>query len=400
MGHFDVTRFEVEGRPHYLVATPASVFPTEKAQKLTNLLGKVASAQGAVFGGLPYQKYVYFYFFRPAESGASAGLEHLNSQVIFFSAGQATEPEKIVGGVAHEFFHLWNVKRIRPAEMWPYDYSSENETPLLWLSEGFTNYYGDVTLYRLGLMSRKDFLDSVEGSIGGVENTDARAYISPADASVTTWLRSSEAVRAFGISYYTQGQNLAALLDLSIRHDTGGSAGLDDLMRGLYRDFYLRGRGFTTEDLIGVINRLTRRDYHDFFRRYVWGVEVPPYETIFGYAGLRVDKTARKTFSLGLGTKLTDREYVISRVAPDKAAAAAGLLVGDVLEKVNGKAPFSFRWQVPGDTVQMTIRRAGERKEIPFTVGSRDAFGYNLVESPGATPEQVKVREGWLGTSK
>jgi len=283
MGNFDVTKFEVEGKPHYLVANPAGTFSSEKAQKFTQMLAKVAEADSKMFGGLPYEKYVYFYFFSPPESNASGALEHLNSFVSFAPSGDVATPEMLIGTAAHEFFHLWNVKRIRPAEMWPYDYSRENETPLLWVSEGFTNYYGVRARYRAGLMSEKDFLSSVASAATGVENTEAREYISPAESSVSTWV-GYDSPTAFSISYYTQGQNLGALLDLSIRNDTDGRSSMDDVMRTLFNDFYKRGKGFTTEDMISIINRLTKKDYHDFFRRYIFGTEVPDYNKILGYA--------------------------------------------------------------------------------------------------------------------
>ncbi|HWN99152.1 MAG TPA: hypothetical protein VNS63_07765, partial [Blastocatellia bacterium] len=281
MGNFDLTEFEVEKKPHFLVTTPAGAFSKEKAAKFVEMLAKLAKADSAIFGGLPYEKYVYFYFFARAESHAAGALEHNNSFVAFAPPGQLATPEMIVGTAAHEFFHLWNVKRIRPAEMWPYDYSRENETPSLWVSEGFTNYYGSVALYRAGLNTRQQFIESVAGAINGVEGNEARSYISPANSSVSTWVGYDTPV-AFGISYYTQGQNLGALLDLSIIHDTAGASRLDDVMRALYREFYLKGKGFTTEDMIGIVNRLTKLDYHEFYRKYVWGVEVPSYETIFG----------------------------------------------------------------------------------------------------------------------
>src|SRR5262245_63353687 len=148
------------------------------------MLAKVAVAQSSIFRGLPYEKYVYFYFFSRPESNAGGALEHLNSHVAF---AFSPVPEFMVGTASHEFFHLWNVKRIRPAEMWPYDYSREDESPLLWVSEGFTNYYGSLALYRAGLRTRKQFLDSVEGAINGVESNEARSYISPANSSVSTW---------------------------------------------------------------------------------------------------------------------------------------------------------------------------------------------------------------------
>jgi predicted metalloprotease with PDZ domain len=139
------------------------------------------------------------------------------------------------------------------------------------------------------LIDKDQFINGVGGTITGVEGNPARSYISPADASTSTWL-GYDTPQPFEISYYTQGQNLGALLDLSILHDSRGAARLDDVMRALYSDFYKKGKGFSTEDLLAIIKRLTRRDYTDFFRRYVWGVETPPYDQILSYAGYRVEK--------------------------------------------------------------------------------------------------------------
>lgn len=400
MGNFDVTRFEVEGKPHYFVATPAGAFSTDKARKLAGMLGRVVAAQSAIFNGLPYDKYVYFYFFLPPESNASGALEHLNSHVAFAPPGNFAMPENLIGTASHEFFHLWNVKRIRPAEMWPYDYAQENETPLLWVSEGFTNYYGNVALHRAGLRTGKEFLDSIAGAINGVESSEARAYISPSESSVSTWL-GYDTPTAFSISYYTQGQNLGALLDLSIRHDTAGAASLDDVMRALYSDFYRRDKGFSTEDMIGIINTLTKRDYHDFFKRYVWGVEVPPYDTILGYAGYRVEKRKQNAPVIGIDARSAGGMLKITQVAQGSPAAQAGLAVGDILSKINGVDVFSFPVaESAGKTVRVAIKREGVEKELQLRIGTREEVGYNIVELPQPTKDQLKVREGWLKTGK
>ena len=186
MGNFDVTRFEVEGKPHYFVATPASAFNADKSRQFTDMMSKVVRADSAMYGGLPYDKYVMFYFFSPAESNASGALEHLNAFVSFAPPGDVATADRLIGTAAHEYFHLWNVKRIRPADMWPYDYSRENETPLLWVSEGFTNYYGNVSRYRAGLMTPENFLSQAAIAAANIENSEARNYISPAESSVST----------------------------------------------------------------------------------------------------------------------------------------------------------------------------------------------------------------------
>jgi predicted metalloprotease with PDZ domain len=402
LGHFDVMRFEVQGKPHYFITTPAGLFPKDKATRFAGILSKIVVTESAIFGSLPYEKYLNFAFCLPAESNAGGSLEHLNSYVSVFPCGDFNV-ESWAGGAAHEVFHLWNVKRIRPAEMWPYDYARPNESPLLWVSEGITNYYANVISYRAGFDNRKQFLANVADAIRRVESNEARVYISPAESSVSTWLGYDTPV-AFNLSYYTQGENLGALLDLSIRHDTNGRSNLDDVMRSLYRDFYQRGRGFSTEDMIGVINRLTNRDYHNFFRRYVWGVEVPPYDTILGYVGFQLEKkNVKRTFIGWLIRREADDTIRVLGVAPGSSAAAAGLAVDDLILKANDTKASLFGWfqeENAGRTVKLTIKRAGEEKVLTMTIGSRDDVAYDLVETAQPTPDQIKIREEWLAVSK
>lgn len=396
IGKFDVTKFEVDGKPHYFVANPAGSFNAEKTKAFTEMLAKVAIAQKGIFGDLPYEKYVYYYFFSPPESNASGALEHLNSFVAFAPPGDVATPEQIIGTASHEFFHLWNVKRFRPAEMWPYDYSRENESPLLWVSEGFTNYYGVVATHRAGITTTEAFLQRAADAASGVENTEARNYISPASSSVSTWVGYDTPV-AFGISYYTQGQNLGALLDLSIRNDTDGRSSLDDVMRAFYNDHYKRGKGFTTEEMIAIIERLTKKDYDDFYRRYVSGVEVPDYDRIFGYAGYRLDKKTQAVPEFGFNGRYRGGGLTINSVEPNSPAAAAGLKEGDLILKINGvAAQQSPLGTFAGKTIKLTLDRSGAESEISMNVGSRDVAGYSLSEIAGATPQQLKIRSGWL----
>lgn len=404
MGRFDLLKFDVAGKPHYLVSTPAGAFPKEKAERFSDMLRKVAIAESGVFGELPYEKYVHFYFFARPESNAGGALEHLNAFVAF---AWSTDPEQLIGTAAHEFFHLWNVKRLRPAEMWPYDYSRENETPLLWVSEGFTNYFEHLALLRSGLETRQQFLQAAAQAATGVENNEARHYTSPANASTSTWLGYDTPV-AFGISYYTQGQNLGALLDLSIIHDTSGAAGLDEVMRTLYNEHYKRGKGFTTEDMIAVINRLTRRDYHDFYSRYVWGVEVPPYDEIFGYAGYKAENASQQSPRLDFEPSVNpDGDIQLTRVRPNSTAAAAGLQAGDVVTSVDGVevrrgfgAVFGVLTQKVGKTVKVMYKRDGVTRTADMQVASDTQSAYRFVEAATPTPQQLKVRERWLMAGK
>ncbi len=396
MGSFDLTEYQVEGKPHYFAAVPAGAFSPEKSKKFTEMLSSVVKANSAMFGGLPYEKYISFYFFMPAQSNASGALEHLNSYVAFAPAGERSTPEQIIGTGAHEYFHLWNVKRIRPAEMWPYDYARENESPLLWVSEGFTNYYGVVGTYRGGVTTKEQFLASAANAAGGIENSEARKYIPPASSSMITWV-GYDTPQAFAISYYTQGQNLAALLDLSIRNDTNGASGLDDVMRALYRDHYLKGKGFTTADMIGIINRITKKDYSDFYGKYVFGVEVPDYDRIFGYAGYKLEKKQDAAADFGFSVRPRNGGFAVLGVEPNGAAAAAKLREGDVITKINGGSPFEAPFGTfAGKEINLTVNRRGEEIELPMKVGSRPITSYSLAEIAGASPQQMKVRDAWL----
>jgi predicted metalloprotease with PDZ domain len=398
MGTFDVTRFTVEGKPHDLVANPAGVLSAEKTQTLIGHLNKLAETQGRIFGGLPYKKFVYFYFFRPAETSARV-LEHQNSFVALWNPDALPPPDDMVGQAAHEFFHVWNVKRIRPVQMWPYDYARENETPLLWVSEGFTSYYASLTSYRAGLKDARSFLGDI-ARIGEVEDNEARRYISASDSSTSTWLGYANPP-PFSISYYSQGRNLATLLDLSIRHDTKGAAGLDEVMRSLFTDFYQRGRGFSTDDLIRVVNRISRSSYESFFSRYVAGTDVPPYDTFLGYAGYQLERATRKIPFLGVNLDTLGR---VTGFPPGSDAAASRLQQDDFIVRVDGQtledqpAGTIFRLlnEKLSQNVRLRIRRGGDERELEMTVKFVELANYRIVESQSPTAEQLKVRESWL----
>jgi predicted metalloprotease with PDZ domain len=399
VGTFDVTRFMVEGKAHDLVANPPGVFSAEKTRTLIGHLTKLAETQGRIFGGLPYKKFVYFYFFRPAEASASV-LEHQNSFVAIWNPAALPQPDDMMGQAAHEFFHVWNVKRIRPVQMWPYDYSRENETPLLWVSEGFTGYYGGLTLYRAGLRDARSFVDAVARGMGEVEGNEARRYISASDSSTSTWIGYNN-LPPFSMSYYSQGRNLATLLDLSIRHDTNGVSGLDEVMRTLFTDFYQRGRGFSTEDLIRVINRISRKPYESFFARYVSGTEVPPYETIFGYAGYQFERATQKIPFLGVNLDTMGR---VTGLPPGFDARTSRLQQRDFILSVDGQtlegqgAGTIFRLlnEKLGQNIRLRIRRGGEEQELEMNAGFVELANYRIVEIQSPTPEQLKIRESWL----
>ena len=179
-------------------------------------------------------------------------------------------------------------------------------------------------------------------------------------------------------------------------------------MRTLYTDFYKKGKGFSTEDMISIINRLTKRDYHDFYKRYVWGVEVPLYDQIFGYAGYKAEKSARQQPELGVEmTVAPDSNIQVTRVHRNSSAAAAGIEAGDVLMSFDGievrrglQAVFELLAKKMGQTVKVNVTRKGESKTVEMKVEGEEQAGYKISELPAATPEQMKVRDRWLKITK
>lgn len=310
LGNFDVTPFNVDGVPHFLAVTPAGGHTHDQYRAITTEMAKVIHAEAAIFGGQPYDRYVTFYFFLPAETSAGGALEHLNSHVAF--AGPRPI-EAILPIYAHESFHAWNVKRLRPAGMWPYDYSREDETPLLWVSEGFTNYYGLVARFRAGakhewgVMADSTFLKLTADNIARVESNDARNYQPLTDASTSTWL-GYDTPQSFSVDYYGGGQAIASLLDVMMLTDTHGARRLDDVMRWLWSNDYKKGKGFTIGDVVAALNAVSGKHYRGFIDRYVAGTAIPPYDSIFAGAGYRMEfSRAGQPVRLGSGGNVTAR---------------------------------------------------------------------------------------------
>lgn len=407
MGAFDVSRFEVEGKPHALVVVPAGLFSPDSMRRYTAHVSKIVATASAIFGGLPYDKYLFFDVLFDPETNAAGGLEHLNSFVIVSSYRELSSAG--MSGVAHEFFHLWNVKRIRPAEMWPYDYSRPAETPSLWWSEGVTDYYGSLIALRAGELTDSAFLAQTARTITGLENNPARSYVSPADASMSTFT-GYDTPTVFQISYYGQGQVLGTLLDLSLQRDTRGRRRLDDVVRELYTRFYQRGRGFTPDDLVRTVSDVAGRDYRDFFRRYVRGTDVPPYDSIFATVGLRVerDTSSWRDFGVYAGAASTVGVPVV-HLFPGAPAATAGVQEGDTVSMIDGvpisdvkrAAPMYYlRLQGGGDSpARVTLLHNGERRMVVLTPRAVHYTTYRLVVDPSAPAADVAARARWLAAS-
>jgi predicted metalloprotease with PDZ domain len=306
--------------------------------------------------------------------------------------------------IAHEYFHLWNVKRIRPAAMWPYDYSTEQYTPLLWWSEGVTDYYADLTNLRAGLWSADTFLRNTVMDIQEVEQ--APEPWSEEDGSVATWI--DEIFVNSSQLYYPKGALTGMLLDIAIRDATDNLHSLDDVMRALYTRHYQKGRGFTTDTLLALLREFGMPNVDGFYQRYINGREPLPYDAILPKAGIAVTRTTTSVPFFGVNAPpADDGSLTVLLVEPGSAAQLAGVQPGDVLLKVgeidvgtdqDWSVPFRRRYQgQAGAPLSVTVRRGGQTVTLATKVQERTATSYSLSHNPSPTGKQAKIWQALAG---
>lgn len=282
----EITLFWVGGIEHRVaIYEPGNV----DKEKLISILKRMVEAAVSIVGEIPYKHYTFIMMGR-----GKGGLEHSNSMAVFTRIPELEEPQQYNGWlsfIAHEFFHLYNVKAIRPIAFGPFDYEGENRTNMLWLSEGGTVYYEYIILNRAGFMGRDDVLDKFSGVIRSYENSPGNKTMSVAQASFNTWT-----LPFFGgddtISYYDKGAGLCVLLDLKIRHETKNEKSLNDVMRKCYQKYFKElKRGFTDEEFRQVCEEITGCSLKEFFD-YVYTTKAIDYEKYLGYAGLKMEVPA------------------------------------------------------------------------------------------------------------
>lgn len=364
---------------------------------------------------VPFEDYWFLFHIWP---GTGGGLEHLNSTQINYStpwdaegnAGRfGTDYQLKLFVISHEFYHAWNVKRLRPKPLGPFDYSREVHTPSLWLSEGLTSYYGQLALVRAGLLSPQEYLNSIASLITEFENLPGRKERSIEDTSWDTWFSSRPPgdtnLQNTNHSYYDGGQIIGHVLDFAIRNATGNQKSLDDWMRVLYRRYALPRPGFTPEEAVRAASEVAGRDMSELFRRYLSSKEVPDYARHFTYAGIEVQKATRADRAW-LGVSLTrdsNGNTRITNVLPGGPAREAGLDRDDVITELNGK-PIKFDQfmqalaaEKPGNRVQLKLWRLRDVRTVEVTLGADPTVTYAL--SPMASPSDLQKRtyESWLG---
>ena len=407
--NFKEFNFTVNNKPHRFVIDGEGNYDMARLQRDTQ---RIVETTAAIFGGeLPYENYLFILNLR-----GGGGLEHLNSTALQANRFAFTGQRYVdfLGLVAHEFFHLWNVKRIRPDALEPFDYDRENYTKNLWVAEGGTEYFSNLILRRAGFVSDEDYLKDRATGIARLQRQPGRFQTSVEEASFDAWIkyyRPDENVVNREISYYEKGEIVNMLLDLTIRQRTNGARSLDDVMRVLYNDFYKRNRNYTPQDFQKVSEQVAGASLDDFFRRYVRGREEIDYNAIFAPAGLRLQTNrpnAAATAFLGANFEQQSDRLVVRNVPAGTPAYDQGLNANDQIIAMDGIRiaqpdvirDFNARLEMkkPGDRIRLTFFRFDELRELTVTLAGRAPEDYRFLPVANVTDQQRKLYQGWLGT--
>jgi len=361
-------------------------------------LKRICNYELKVMDGAPFERYTFILHIGKGAGGG--GMEHANSTAI----GTYSD-EYLPGVAAHEFFHLWNVKRIRPASLEPMDDSKEQYTRALWFAEGVTNTYGSYTLVRSGIWSKEQFYADLSEQITELEGRPANRWQSAEQSSLDAWLEKYPLYNQpeYSVSYYTKGQVLGDLLDILIRDRTGNDKSLDDVMRSLNANFAKQGKTYRDSlDVRLTAEKIAGGSFEEFFQKYVAGTDSFPYQEILALAGLALRTVERRRPTLGFFVQRDPNgQFIVSKVDSEGSGAQAGLRAGDVLLNWNGgEVPRRVdRWlqeQKVGDLLRLRIRR--EEKEIAVEFRLREIKETLYVVGEVAHPSEKArhIREGML----
>lgn len=409
VGNFRAIDFTVRGVPHRIIIEGAGNYD---AELLRRDVSRIVEAAVEMMGEIPYRDYTFLLNLR---QGGGGGLEHLNSTALIsspFAFRPAANYQKFLTLVAHEYFHLWNVKRLRPDALGPFDYTRENYTRLLWMAEGGTSYFEEMLVRRAGLSTDKDVLTEFAQTIQRIENAPGRRQMSIEEASFDAWIkyyRPDENAVNSQISYYEKGGIVALLLDLEIRNRSRGAHSLDDVLRALYTEFYKQGRNYTPEDLQRLAERFAGANLEQFFSSYVRGRAAIDYNAALQPFGLRLE-TSGKTITSGAffsddlrqdGDRLT-----IVRVVEGTPAYEQGLNSGDQIIALDDRRvtrdtlPARLAEKQPGDTIRLTVFRFDELRTFEIKLGQNPVPApYRIVPIENPSAEQKRLYQSWMRQS-
>jgi predicted metalloprotease with PDZ domain len=407
--------FEVDGRPHEIAIWGRG---NEDEARLLADTQKIVETARDLFGELPYRRYV---FILHLVDGMYGGLEHRNSVtnlVPRWDFRPQRSYERFLGLTSHEFYHVWNVKRIRPAPLGPFDYSRENYTRQLWVAEGITSYYDNLILTRAGLATPERYLEWIAEDIKTLQSQPGRALQSLEQSSFDTWIkfyRPDENSANSSVSYYLKGSLVSLLLDMEIRNQTGGERSLDDVMRYLFGQYLEDDAGFPEEHgFLAAVESVVGQAggvYRDLFERHVGGMDELDYERALGHAGLRLDWSHADQREgagppwHGLRLKTEQGRLKVLGVRADGPAYTAGIYAGDEILALDGVRVDEDRLRArvsersPGDTVVLTLFRRDDLLHVPLTLAPAPADTLRIVPVEEPSDAQRRVYDSWLGST-
>ena len=398
IGRLDVDSAQVEGRWHRLATYPSGALRTAGRRVLWEQIQAMVPAESKVFGETPWKSYSTMLIFDASFGGGSA-LEHQSSHVGIYNP-QFIGTALLASITAHEIFHAWNVKRLRPSDMVPYRYDQPQPTTLLWVSEGITDYYADLALVRGGIIDSTVFLSVTEGKR---EHTDQTVAVALEDASLTTWIHPADGT---GDIYYDKGSLAGLFLDILIRDGSDNRRSLDDVMRSLYQSTYKKGKGFTTAEWWAAVTAAAGgRSFTEFAAKYVEGREPFPWSAVGALGGLRLHTDSTRELRLGVNTLSDSSRVFVTAVTPGSAASDAGIEAGDQLLKVGEvevkdegfAVQFRARYaEAVGSTIPVVVRRNDADRTVQMQVRRELIVTTRLVWDATANSKAGRVRNGIL----
>lgn len=400
IGTHKVLNFEIQNIPHSVAMY--SNGPLEyNDEKVIDAYKRVTQAASSVVGEHPCKDYTFIVHHLP---GVGGGLEHLNSttcQTSPMAYASDASFKGFMGLIAHEYFHLWNVKRIRPFALGPFDYDNENYTHMLWVAEGFTSFYQENILLRAGILTPEEYKNKVAASISGIENQPGQKVQSVAEASWDAWIkyyRPNENSTNSTISYYNKGGVIGSLINLYIIGETKGKKSLDDVFKLLWDEYYKKqGRGYKDEEFQAACEKVAGKSMDNFFKKYIWNTDAIDYDAFFNYVGLKLVKEYdTKTPFLGA----TIQNNKISSVLKGASAYEGGLNVNDEILEIDGNkyqvsSSYIADKQV-GDIIKVKVKRFGREFTYDVKLMANPSTRAKLERVQNPTAEQEELYKKWL----